>query len=276
MRSTKLFPALAFLAAAACADPSSPRTDTTTPIDTVPKVASIAYATDAALVFVKHVAAVRDLVKAYDSTGAELSSSVLDLQLPAGWTRAGDSVHAPTAETFGIFRATAKAANSLRAELANAAEMDSTALTAGLDLRTYNWTAAWTCSQPDSVSVIKWGDGTPVDTARYSVAIDSTGYAGSDSSFIRNYGGVATMYWHGTGTFVLRDGRTETAAVGDPIPILRQAVDTLVFDPSYTGSDDLTATKAGGSTTYSGASWCSQDWRFGTRGPVTLAGTPKP
>lgn len=255
--------------AVACNDGTAPKNDTTTTIDTIPKVAAIEYQTDAALAFLRHGGLIRDVVRAYDSAGAELSSDVLDLALPGGWTRSGDTLKAPSFETYGRLTAHAKARNALRASLAGDVNTDSLGLTAALDVRLYVWASTWTCSGGGNVV---WTDGTVIDSIQYSATVDSSGYANADSSFITNYGGVATMYWRGTAHAYLHDGRTPNFPAGDPIQVNRQAPDTLAFDPSFIGrADALVAIRQPNSTTYVGGSWCRSDWA--NRGTVTLVGT---
>lgn len=259
---------LATAALAACQnDPVEPK-----PIEKpLPAVAKITYATDAALIFTSKVVPIRRLVKAFDSAGNELPSSRLAFVLPGSWSIRNDSIIAPSSENAGTFRAYAKPIAG-GATFDHAPGHDSAFVTSGIDLRQYNWTATYTCSQPKSVSVVRTSDNTPIDSVQYTSQVDSVAYAGADSSFIRNYGGVGTIFWTGSGIRFLRDGRRDTIQTADPIPLARQAPDSLVFDPSYTGADKLLAVRSAGPTfVYAGGSWCKTEWSYGTRGPVTLA-----
>lgn len=258
-----------------CKETAAPPVDTTAPLAAVAK---ITYATDSALIFTSRVVAIRDLVKAYDAAGNELPSSRLSLSIPAGWSLRNDSIVTPANERAGKLTATAKATGG--ASLAEATT-DETVITSALDMRGFTWTASWKCYQPAPMKVLIGGpNNAPIDSAHYAAVVDSTSYAGQDAAFIRNYGGVATVWWKGIAHFWYRDGTDVVANVSDPIPLSRQAPDSLVFDPSYAtnAKDKLVATRGpGGGFTYTGGSWCrSFEWAPGTvRGPVTLTGTTK-
>lgn len=257
---------------AACSndDPVSPPPEPTK----LATIAKIVYTTESALVFTNHRVPVRSLVKAYDSAGVELSPKVLALALPAGWTRVNDSLSAPSLERAGTLVASPAPGYTvapLRASFANAVG-DAALLTAGLDLRTFGWVATWKCAQPEAISNLRTANGVPIDSVIYNAVIDSVSYA-SDSSFLRNYGGVAQMWWSGNGSRFLRDGTRDTIFTADPIPISRQAPDSLIFDPSFTGTDKLLVIRSGAGTTYTGGSWCRSDWP--TREAVTLSGIAK-
>ncbi|HEX6048121.1 MAG TPA: hypothetical protein VFZ21_02595 [Gemmatimonadaceae bacterium] len=269
----RIVPAALLVALVACGGGS------TEPVEPpLQQVSRIAYATDAALVFTGHTVAVRDLVKAYDAAGAELPSSMLSLTLPAGWTLVGDSLHSPSAERVGGFRATPKVSRSLassgaRFEVGDVAT-DSTVLTAGIDLRAFAIAGSFRCvfTAPHIYAVATRG-GWPLDSVQVDVVADSVVYPG-DSSYVHNVGGVAQVWFTRRSLEFVREPYSRVDTTTGPMEqtIARQAPDSLLFDGKYVGAGDRPAVKTA-SATYAGVSWCGVN--TDRADPVILTLTPK-
>lgn len=207
-----------------------------------PAVARITYLDSSALVFAGRTVAIRDLVRAYDAADAELPSSRLALAVPGGWIVRGDSITAPTSETVGALRATARTTGWASADIIGSS--DSSVVTSAIDLRLHHWHFSQMCVPRARVEMVD----SPInpnrhfyaDSMAWDVASDSVVYPG-DSGWVRSNDDLVSEILVSGSVRIWSSGQSSDSqpdttafavdhAVSDyPIQIERQAPDTLAI-----------------------------------------------
>jgi hypothetical protein len=228
--------------------------------------------TDTALVFTGRPVALAALVTARDAHGNTVALPELAVALPDGWIVRHDSIVPPAYESRGTIVVGLAASGLSGAGPLGDVTGQALDATAAVDLRGRGFVASWRCV---AAGGIMNAAGVAVDSVVYDrMAVDSVVYA-ADSGFVRNFGGVAQMWWSGGKVVHLADGTADTVSESNHVEVTRQAPDSLMFTVE-TASTGAPAVKVSASPlTYEGATWCSSDYHR-RRDPVRLEASVDP
>jgi hypothetical protein len=170
---------------------------------------------------------IRQLFIAKDAAGAVIPNAEIRCETPTGFALNGDSLITIGGESRGKLKclATTVPLTPSTGFTPSTGPTDSLTITAGIDLRAYHWRLSFGCLSVGSA------EADPIDSVDVTNApVDSVVYPG-DASFIRNFAGVAQLWYHGEYVRFHRSSAQDTVAFAAVSGTLEsQRPDSLQFD----------------------------------------------